>query len=126
LVGTGLKRCSVTLQYIKGDRAEDTYGEPSVFDPAEVAPSFTQILRPDSSVVDVIAPDCAEAKVAKKNVERKKVAVKLAIIVICRRLDIRVKTSNLGRNQNKDRPKDTLTSRAYHPEHLPENPEPEY
>jgi hypothetical protein len=38
---------------------------------------------------------------------------------------MRVKTgTNLG--QNEDRPKDTITSRAYHPEHLPENPEPEY
>ena len=75
----------------------DTFAEPSVFDPAEFS-SFTQTLRPDSSVVDVIAPDCADAKVARKNVERKKVAVKLAIVVICRRLDMRVKTGQLKRS----------------------------
>ena len=98
----------------------DTFAEPSVFDPAEFS-SFTQTLRPDSSVVDVIAPDCADAKVARKNVERKKVAVKLAIVVICRRLDMRVKTGHLKRSAKRH-----AYLQGLHPEHLPENPEPEY
>jgi hypothetical protein len=55
-------------------------------------------LRPDSSVVEVIvparsldwAPDWARAGKVENSVERKEIAVKLAISAICRRLSIRV------------------------------------
>src|ERR1700693_1261153 len=66
-----------------------------------------EILRPDSSVVAVIAsarapdrlPDWARAGTVQNRVERKEIAIKLPISVICRRFRIRVS----------DRPKDTLT-----------------
>jgi hypothetical protein len=72
-------------------------------------------------------PDCARAGIAENTVERKEIAVKLAISAICRRFPIRVQIgpNPKSKSKNKDRPKGTLTPRPYLPANLPENPEPE-
>jgi hypothetical protein len=68
--------------------------------------------------------DWALAGIAENSVERKEIAVKLAISAICRRFPIRVQIGPI-QNQNKNRPKGTLTPQPYLPANLPENPEPE-